>query len=235
MDPRPTARRSGPGSGSCPQEDALDQELTVAENLAIYGRYFDLPRAVLRPRIDELLEFVQLSERAGRPGRPAVGRDEATAGDRPGADQRPGAGPARRADHRPRSAGTARAVGAALPAQAARHHPAAHDPLHGRGRAAVRPAGRDGPGPDRGRGRPAGADRRPRHPEVVELRFAPDGDAVHRHLGAGVDRAPRRGAPDRTLVYADDGEALVREVPRPRARAERGADPSGPSRTSSCA
>lgn len=49
--------------GVVPQEDALDQELTVAENLAIYGRYFDLPRSVLRPRIDELLEFVQLTER----------------------------------------------------------------------------------------------------------------------------------------------------------------------------
>jgi lipooligosaccharide transport system ATP-binding protein len=49
--------------GVVPQEDALDQELTVGENLAIYGRYFDLPRAVVRDRIDELLEFVQLSER----------------------------------------------------------------------------------------------------------------------------------------------------------------------------
>ena len=51
--------------GVVPQEDALDQELTVAENLAIYGRYFDLPRAVIRERIDELLEFVQLTERRG--------------------------------------------------------------------------------------------------------------------------------------------------------------------------
>jgi lipooligosaccharide transport system ATP-binding protein len=50
--------------GVVPQEDALDAELTVAENLLIYGRYFDLPRAVLRPRIAELLDFVQLAERA---------------------------------------------------------------------------------------------------------------------------------------------------------------------------
>src|SRR5690606_12106323 len=49
--------------GVCPQEDALDTELTVAENLFIYGRYFDLPRAVIRQRIDELLDFVQLDER----------------------------------------------------------------------------------------------------------------------------------------------------------------------------
>jgi lipooligosaccharide transport system ATP-binding protein len=49
--------------GVVPQEDTLDQELTVAENLAIYGRYFDLPRRVVRERIDELLDFVQLAER----------------------------------------------------------------------------------------------------------------------------------------------------------------------------
>jgi len=49
--------------GVVPQEDTLDQELTVAENLAIYGRYFDLPRGLVRQRIDELLEFVQLTAR----------------------------------------------------------------------------------------------------------------------------------------------------------------------------
>jgi len=45
------------------QENALDEQLTVGDNLAIYGRYFDLPRAVIRERIDELLDFVQLKER----------------------------------------------------------------------------------------------------------------------------------------------------------------------------
>jgi lipooligosaccharide transport system ATP-binding protein len=49
--------------GVVPQEDNLDTELPVEENLLIYGRYFDLPRKVLRPRIDELLDFAQLSER----------------------------------------------------------------------------------------------------------------------------------------------------------------------------
>jgi len=49
--------------GVVPQEDTLDQELTIAENLAIYGRYFDLPRALVRRRTDELLDFVQLSAR----------------------------------------------------------------------------------------------------------------------------------------------------------------------------
>jgi lipooligosaccharide transport system ATP-binding protein len=50
--------------GVVPQQDTLDTELTVHENVVIYGRYFGLPRAKLRERADELLDFVQLSERA---------------------------------------------------------------------------------------------------------------------------------------------------------------------------
>ena len=50
--------------GVCPQEDTLDTELNVRDNLYIYGRYFGIPRAEVRRRCDELLEFVQLTERA---------------------------------------------------------------------------------------------------------------------------------------------------------------------------
>jgi lipooligosaccharide transport system ATP-binding protein len=50
--------------GVVPQEDTLDLELSVLDNLVIYGRYFDLPRAEARRRAVELLEFVQLSDRA---------------------------------------------------------------------------------------------------------------------------------------------------------------------------
>jgi lipooligosaccharide transport system ATP-binding protein len=50
--------------GVVPQEDTLDQELTVRDNLLVYARYFGIPRSVSRPRADQLLEFVQLSERA---------------------------------------------------------------------------------------------------------------------------------------------------------------------------
>jgi lipooligosaccharide transport system ATP-binding protein len=50
--------------GVVPQQDTLDMELTVFENLAIYGRYFDMPRPLIRQRATELLEFVQLAERA---------------------------------------------------------------------------------------------------------------------------------------------------------------------------
>jgi lipooligosaccharide transport system ATP-binding protein len=50
--------------GVVPQLDNLDGELTVEENLVIYGRYFDIPRAECRRRAAELLEFVQLGDRA---------------------------------------------------------------------------------------------------------------------------------------------------------------------------
>ena len=49
--------------GVCPQEDSLDMELTVFENLYVYGRYFGIPRGEVRSRAEELLEFVQLTER----------------------------------------------------------------------------------------------------------------------------------------------------------------------------
>ena len=49
--------------GVVPQEDNLDTELTVHDNLMMYGRYFDLSRAVIRKRIEELLDFVQLTEK----------------------------------------------------------------------------------------------------------------------------------------------------------------------------
>ncbi|HEX6520352.1 MAG TPA: ABC transporter ATP-binding protein [Streptosporangiaceae bacterium] len=50
--------------GVVPQEDTLDVELTVRENLLVYGRYFGLPRRVIRERTEQLLEFVQLEDRA---------------------------------------------------------------------------------------------------------------------------------------------------------------------------
>ena len=59
--------------GVVPQADTLDNELTVKENLIIYGRYFGLSRADVRKRADELLEFVQLAERAGSKVEPLSG------------------------------------------------------------------------------------------------------------------------------------------------------------------
>ena len=51
--------------GVVPQEDTLDGELSVRENLLVYGRYFGLPRKLIAERTDQLLDFVQLAERAG--------------------------------------------------------------------------------------------------------------------------------------------------------------------------
>ena len=50
--------------GVVPQEDTLDTDLSVRDNLVLYGRYFGLSRAESARRADDLLEFAQLSERA---------------------------------------------------------------------------------------------------------------------------------------------------------------------------
>lgn len=50
--------------GVCPQEDTLDTELSVRDNLLIYGRYFGLSRSEVRTRAAELLDFVQLQDKA---------------------------------------------------------------------------------------------------------------------------------------------------------------------------
>jgi lipooligosaccharide transport system ATP-binding protein len=59
--------------GVVPQEDTLDMELTVRENMLIYGRYFGLPRKVVHERAESLLEFVQLEERADSKVEPLSG------------------------------------------------------------------------------------------------------------------------------------------------------------------
>jgi lipooligosaccharide transport system ATP-binding protein len=64
MDPKVDGPRIRARLGVVPQEDSLEVELTVEENLIIYGRYFDLSYAEARKRAHELLLFVQLTERA---------------------------------------------------------------------------------------------------------------------------------------------------------------------------
>jgi lipooligosaccharide transport system ATP-binding protein len=59
--------------GVVPQQDTLDMELTVRENIIIYGRYFGLPRGHLGKRADELIDFVQLNERANDKVEPLSG------------------------------------------------------------------------------------------------------------------------------------------------------------------
>ena len=49
--------------GVVPQENNLDEEVSVVENLVIYARYFDIPSRVARPRAEELLAFVALEDK----------------------------------------------------------------------------------------------------------------------------------------------------------------------------
>jgi lipooligosaccharide transport system ATP-binding protein len=64
MDPAVDGAKIRARIGVVPQLDTLDTELSVQENLWIYGRYFDLSRAECRRRAIDLLEFAQLTDRA---------------------------------------------------------------------------------------------------------------------------------------------------------------------------
>jgi lipooligosaccharide transport system ATP-binding protein len=64
MDPNTHGSAIRARLGVVPQDDALDRELTVRENLYIYGRYFNLSRSAIRARSEELLDFAQLREKA---------------------------------------------------------------------------------------------------------------------------------------------------------------------------
>ncbi len=64
MDPAASGPEIRSRLGVVPQDDTLDLELTVRENLLIYGRYFDLPRRVIRERADRLIDFANLTDRA---------------------------------------------------------------------------------------------------------------------------------------------------------------------------
>ncbi len=63
LDPTTDGPRLRSRLGVVPQENNLDEELTVYDNLLMYGRYFDLDRTTLKERIDELLAFVQLEDK----------------------------------------------------------------------------------------------------------------------------------------------------------------------------
>jgi lipooligosaccharide transport system ATP-binding protein len=63
LDPAVDGRAIRSRIGVVPQEDNLDLEMTVGENLYIYGRYHDMTRSEITPRVTELLDFAQLTER----------------------------------------------------------------------------------------------------------------------------------------------------------------------------
>jgi lipooligosaccharide transport system ATP-binding protein len=64
MDPAVNGRKIRSRLGVVPQDDALDSELSVLENLQIYGRYFGLSKAAIAQRSAQLLEFAELTDRA---------------------------------------------------------------------------------------------------------------------------------------------------------------------------
>jgi len=53
--------------GVVPQENNFDPDFTVLHNLIVYGRYFRLDGKEVKKRADELLDFLQLSEKANEP------------------------------------------------------------------------------------------------------------------------------------------------------------------------
>jgi lipooligosaccharide transport system ATP-binding protein len=58
------SRRNKARIGLVPQDSNLDPDITVVENLEVYGRYFALPAALIAERVPRLLEFMQLSEKS---------------------------------------------------------------------------------------------------------------------------------------------------------------------------
>jgi lipooligosaccharide transport system ATP-binding protein len=73
LDPAVEGPRVRARLGVVPQQDSLDEELTLRENLIVYARYFDIPRAAAARKAEELLEFAQLAERASERVEPLSG------------------------------------------------------------------------------------------------------------------------------------------------------------------
>ncbi|HVR18888.1 MAG TPA: ABC transporter ATP-binding protein [Polyangiaceae bacterium] len=73
MDPAVDGPRIRARLGVVPQEDNLDPDLNVEQNLAVYARYFHLPKDVARRRVAELIDFVALSDKATKSPRELSG------------------------------------------------------------------------------------------------------------------------------------------------------------------
>jgi len=49
--------------GVAPQDDNLDPDFTVIQNLIVYARYFDIPKEKAKNKAEELLDFLQLTQK----------------------------------------------------------------------------------------------------------------------------------------------------------------------------
>ncbi len=199
--------------GVVPQLDTLDNELSVMENLVVYGRYFDIPRAECRRRAKELLEFVQLGERAdsvvdqlsgGMKRRLSISRSLINQPDLLLLDE-PTTGLDPQARHvvwdrlyRLKHDGVTLII--------TTHYMDEAEQLCDR--LVVMDGGRIV-----ATGSPRALISQHSTREVLELRFTPNGDGeLHGDMSGIGERI--EVLPDRTLVYADDGEAALVDVHR---------------------
>jgi lipooligosaccharide transport system ATP-binding protein len=216
MDAATEGRQIRARLGVVPQLDTLDKELSVMENLVLYGRYFDIPRAECRRRAVELLEFVQLSERAdsvvdqlsgGMMRRLSITRALINQPDLLLLDE-PTTGLDPQARHvvwdrlyRLKHDGVTLII--------TTHYMDEAEQL------CDRLVVMDG-GKIVATGSPRSLIEQYSTREVLELRFTPNGDGAHRDdvLGRDPSGIGERieVLPDRTLVYADDGEAALSAV-----------------------
>ena len=197
--------------GVVPQLDTLDKELSVMENLVLYGRYFDIPRAECRRRAKELLEFVQLGERAdsvvdtlsgGMMRRLSITRSLINQPDLLLLDE-PTTGLDPQARHvlwdrlyRLKHDGVTLII--------TTHYMDEAEQLCDR--LVVMDGGRIV-----AMGSPRSLIEEHSTREVLELRFSPNGDGAHHNDVTGIGERVEV-LPDRTLVYADDGEAALSAV-----------------------
>ena len=125
--------------GLAPQELNLDWFLTIEESLDYHGGYFGMPRQERRERAHGAARRVLAARQEGRAHAVPVGRHEAAADPRPGADAPAEAADPRRADRGRRRRAAARALALRAADQRRGHDDPAHDALPRRGRAALQP------------------------------------------------------------------------------------------------
>ncbi len=187
--------------GVVPQEIAVYEDLTARDNLSFWGSLYDLRGAELRNRIDEILSRVGLAERAGDKVKTFSGGMKRRLNLCMGLLHRPEFPPPRRTDGGHRPAGAAQYHRGHPGGGSRRDNGALHDPLHGRGRAALRPH----------RHHRSRQDPRPRHPGRAD-------QARRRSRGAAAQRRLRRSrrrdgaspiSRELRILGFDDGSAVL--------------------------